>query len=283
MKRIVIHIVARAARIVCICMPLFGLLSPAAAADELVLGIFPFLSTRQMVEQFNPLKEHVSQALGRPVALRSAPDYKSFIERTRVGEYDFIVDAPHLARLAQKRDGYHPLAQSGYKVEFLLVARKDSSVQTLADLRGRAVAIGARLSLTHMLLGKELLKSGLVLDKDVQYLDTATFSNVLQAVIRGDAAVGALTALVWNGAPAQARSELREILRQKDIGPGLVVVAHPRLGAATERKLQAALYGFKDTPEGKAYFEKTKQIDFRPVDEASLRVVDPYAEMLMSQ
>ena len=269
-----------AARLVCACLGWFGLLSPVAAADELVLGVFPFLSVRQMVEQFTPLKEHLSQALGQPVVLRSAPDYKNFIERTRVGEYDLIIDAPHLARLAQKRDGYRPLAQSGYKVEFMVVARKDSPIQSLADLRGRAVAIGARQSLTHMLMGKELQKSGLVLDRDVIYLDTATFSNVLQAVIRGDAAVGALTALVWNGAPEGVRNDLRELLRQKDLGPGLIVLAHPRLGAARERKLQEALYAFKDTPEGKAYFQKTKQIDFRPVDEATMRTMDPYSEAL---
>lgn len=253
----------------------------AAPAGDLVMGVFPFLSSRQMLEQFTPLKDHLAQALGRPVELQSAPDYKTFIERTSSGDYDLIIDAPHLARLAQKRDGYRLLAQSGYKVEFLVVTRKDSTIQSLADLRGRAVAIGARQSLTHMLLGHELMKSGLVLGKDVLYLDTATFSNVLQAVIRGDAAVGALTALVWNGAPAEARNELRELFRQKDIGPGLVLLAHPRLDDATLRKAKDALFSFKDTPPGKAYFEKTKQIDFRPVDDATLRVMDPYAEMLV--
>lgn len=260
---------------------LFAGAARAATGNELVLGVFPFLSGRQIAEQFTPLKEHVSRVMGRPVVLQSASDYESFIKRTAGGEYDIIIDAPHLARLAQKRDGYHLLAQSGYKVEFLVVTRKDSPIQSLADLRGRAVAIGARLSLTHMFLGKELLKNGLVLGKDVQHLDTATFSNVLQAVIRGDAAVGALTALVWNGAPAEARSELREILRQKNMGPGHIALAHPRLGAATERKLKEALLGFKDTPEGKIYFEKTKLIDFRPVDDAALRVLDPYVEMLL--
>lgn len=278
MNRLITRI---AARIACVCLPLFSVLPPAAAADALVLGIFPFLSARQVADQFTPLKDHLSRATGRPVTLRSAPDYESFIERTASGEYDVIIDAPHLARLAQKRDGYLPLAQSGYKVEFMVVTRKDSPVQTLADLRGRAVAIGARLSLTHMLLGKELQKNGLVLDRDVIYLDTATFSNVLQAVNRGDAAVGALTALVWNGSPPEARSELREILRQKDLGPGLIVLGHPRIGVETQRKLQTALYAFKDTPEGQAYFQKTKQIDFRPLDEADLRVMDPYIELLV--
>ncbi len=278
MNRILIKIVAR---IACVCLPFFGLLSPAAAADELVLGIFPFLSTRQMADQFSPLKDYLSRAVGQPVTLRSAPDYKSFIERTASGEYDLIIDAPHLARVAQKRDGYQLLAQSGYKVEFMVVTRKDSPVQTLADLRGRAVAIGARLSLTHILLGKELLKSGLVLDRDVQHLDTATFSNVLHAVIRRDAAVGALTALVWNGAPPEARNELRAILHQKDLGPGLVVLGHPRLGTAMQRTLQTAFYTFKDTAEGQAYFQKTKQIDFRPVEDANLRAMDAYTELLV--
>jgi len=47
------------------------------------------------------------------------------------------------------------------------------------------------------------------------------------------------------------------------------------------RKLQKALYTFKDTPEGKAYFQKTRQIDFRPVDETTMRSLEPYTRMLV--
>jgi phosphonate transport system substrate-binding protein len=270
------------ARLLGFCAALFSLPSPALAADnELVFGVFPYLSPRQMVDQFNPLREYLARELGRPVALRSAPDYKAYAERTAKGEYDFMFDAPQLARLAQTRDHYQPLAQTGYKIVIMAVTRKDSPVKTLADLRGGAISIGARMSITHQIMRRELLKVGLELDKDVKYLDTAYFSNVLQSVIRGDAVAGATGTLLWDSAPAEERAQLREIFRQKDTVPGFILVGHARLGEAMLGRLKKALYRFKDTPEGKAYFQKNHQIDFRPVDEMTMRSLDPFTEVLL--
>lgn len=280
MKQILVRFFARG---LCLWAAAFGLSSPALAAqNELVFGIFPYLSPRQMVEHFNPLRTYLARELGRPVALRSAPDYKAFADRTSMGEFDFIFDAPQLARLAQKRDRYLPLAQTGYQIVILAVTRKDSPVKTLADLRGGAISIGARMSITHQVMRSELLKAGLELDRDVKYLDTAYFSNVLQSVIRGDAAAGATGTLLWDSAPADERALLREIFRQKDPVPGFIIVAHPRLGEATLRRLQQALYRFADAPEGKAYFQTTRQVDFRPVDEATMLSLDSYTEVLLN-
>jgi len=86
------------------------------------------------------------------------------------------------------------------------LTRKDSSVKTLADLRGREISIGARMSMTHQIIREELRNNGLVLGKDVQYLDTAYFTNVLQSVIRGDAAAGATGTLFWD--TAQPKREM---------------------------------------------------------------------------
>lgn len=265
----------------CLFVSFFLLSSALAEEKSLVFGVFPYLTPRQMVDQFAPLKEHIARELGHPVTLSTAQDYKNFIERTSAAEYDFIFDAPHLARLAQKRDAYHPLAKTGYNIVIVALTRKDSSVRTLADLRGREISIGARMSMAHQIIREELQKNGLVLGKDVHYLDTAYFTNVLQSVIRGDAAAGATGTLFWDTAPAEEKNELREIFRQKDPQPGFIVLAHPKIGEAMMRKLQKALYTFKDTPEGKAYFLKTHQIDFRPVDETTMRSLEPYTRMLV--
>ncbi len=253
---------------------------PLQAADDgaLVFGVFPYLSPRLMVEQFNPLHDYLEKALGRPIELRSGKDYNSFIEGTGRGDYDFIFDAPQLARLAQKREGYRPLAQTGYRIQIIAVTRKDSAVKSLQDLRGQSVSIGARMSMTHQIMRDELRKLGLELDRDVKYLDTAYFSNVLQSVIRGDAIAGATGTSLWNGAPAEERAQLREFFRSKEV-PGFIVVGHPRLGNETLNKLQRALHAFHDAPEGKAYFDKTKLTDFRPVDEATMKSLDPYTEI----
>lgn len=259
-------------------IPLICLLfSPFAEAGkgELVFGVYPYLSPNQIVEQFTPLSNHLSEVLGQAVTLRSAPNFEQFIERTRAGEYDIIFTAPHMGRLAEKRNNYRPLAQTGYPIVIVALTMKDSPIKSLGNLRGHTIAVGAKMSMTYQIINQALGKSGLELGKNVNFVDTAGFSNVLEAILRGEADAGATGTLLWDGAPAGQRAQLREIFRSQAV-PGFLLLGHPRNGKATLDKLQHALYDFDKTPAGKAYFSKTRQIDFRPLNAATMKRIDPY-------
>lgn len=263
---------------------LFSLLSllllPSANAagkgrDELVFGVYPYLSPSQIVEQFTPLSYHLTKALGRPVALRSAPDFEKFIARTHAGEYDIIFTAPHMGRLAEKRDGYLPLAQTGYPIVIVALTMKSSPIKSLDNLRDHTLAVGAKMSMTYQIINQALGKSGLEFGKNVSFIDTASFSNVLEAILRGDADAGATGTLLWDSAPAEQRAQLHEIYRSQPV-PGFLLLGHPRNGKKTLDKLQAALTSFAGTAAGQAFFAKTRQIDFRPLDAATMKRIDPY-------
>lgn len=261
-------------------MALISLLFPSFAnADnnkgELVFGVYPYLSPNQVVEQFTPLAEHLSQALGQAVVLRSAPNFAQFIERTHAGEYDIIFTAPHMGRLAEKRDGYRPLAQSGIPILVVALVKKDSPFRTLDDLRGRRLAVGAKMSMTYQVMNQALGKSGLELGKNVSFIDTASFSNVLEAILRNEADAGATATALWDKTPAEQRARFRELYRAPPV-PGFFLLAHPRGGETMVNKLKKALMGFAKTPIGKTYFDKTGQIDFRPIDAATKKRIDPF-------
>lgn len=250
----------------------------AAARDgrELVFGVYPYLSPSQTVERFAPLVNYLATTLGRPVALSSAPDFASFIERTRAGEYDIIFTAPHMGRLAERRDAYLPLAQTGNPFIFVALAKKDSPVTSLGQMNGRAMAIGARLSMTYQVINRALGKQGLELGRSVRFVDTASFSNIIDAILRGEADAGAAPTILLDNAPPELRARLKEIYRSEPL-PSFFLLSHPRIGGATHRKLQAALFAFPATPEGQAYFRKTLQLDFRPLDAGSLKRMDSFA------
>lgn len=247
----------------------------AHAADELVFGVYPYLSSSQAVEQFAPLGDHLAQALGRPVSLRSAPDFERFIERTRTAEYDIVFTAPHMGRLAEKRDGYLPLAQTGYAIVIVVLARKDGPIKKLIELKGHTLATGAKLSMSYQMVDRELEKYGLTIGRDVRFVNTASFSNVLEALVRNEAEAGATGTLLWDKAPPDKHQVLHVIWRSQPV-PGFLVLVHPRIGAAAIERLKQALLGFDKTPAGKTYFEKTQQLDFRPIDAATLKRIDPY-------
>jgi phosphonate transport system substrate-binding protein len=260
---------------------LFSLtLSPLANAatddkGELVLGVFPYLSPNQIVEYFTPLKDHLAKSLGRQVEVRSAPNFAQFVERTRAGEYDVIFTGPHMGRLAEKRDSYRPLAQTGVPIITVALVKKDSPLKSLGNLQNGTVAVGSKLAMAYQNINLELRKSGLELGKNVKFLDTATFSNVVEAVIHGEADVGAVGSALWDSASAEQHAKLQEIYRSKPL-PGFLLLGHTRNGKATLDKIQASLYDFSATPTGKAYFAKSGHIDFRPVDAATMKSMDPF-------
>jgi phosphonate transport system substrate-binding protein len=81
-------------------------------------------------------------------------------------------------------------------------------------------------------------------------------------------------------APEIQRSAVKEIFHARP-APGFLVMAHPRLGAATLESLRKALLGFHETTEGKSFFRKTLQVDFRAIDEETMRRIDPYTAVLI--
>lgn len=249
--------------------------SAATQENALVFGVYPYLSPSQVVTQFKPLADHLAARLGRPVNLVSAPDFGSFIERTARGEYDIVFTAPHMGRLAETRDGFRPLAQTGYAIVIVVLAPKNGPLHSLANLGGRSIAIGAKLSMTYQIVDRALGEHGLAIGRDVKFVDAASFSNVPASVLHGEADAGATGTLLWDDAPAAQRADLREIFRSQPV-PGFLLLGHPRLGGQTLAGLNKALEDFKETSAGREYFRKTRQIDFRPVDAATMKRIDPF-------
>lgn len=246
--------------------------------SSLVFAVYPYLSPTQIATFYSPLRERLALALDRPISMRSAPDFTQFVQRLRAEEYDIAVVAPHIGRHAQKRFGYRVLAQTGYRIQIVTVVRREAPIRSLADLRGKSLAVGARLSIAYQLMEKALTENGLVFGRDVRFVDTAGFSNVLEAVQRGDADAGATGTPLWEMASSEFREALREIYKTPEV-PGFFVIAHPRLGNALLLRLASELYGFAATPQGKVFFEGTHLIDFRPVTEATLQSLDPYTKV----
>lgn len=254
---------------------------PGYANEPLTFGVYPYLSPTQVVDQYALLRDYLGKKLGRPVNMVSAPDFPSFIERTRKGEYDLIFTAPHMGRVAEKRDGWQRVAQTGYQMEIVVLARADSAIQRLEDLRGKSIAIGARNSMTYQIVNEALGKKKLLLERDIKVLETPSFSNVMHALVRAEADAGATSKRLWMMAPDEQRNAAREIYDAQP-SPGFFVMAHPRLGKSID-VLQKALYSFRDMPEGAAFFEKTKQVDFRPIDDAVMQRIDPYTAILLQE
>ena len=92
-------------------MPLLGTRAGIAVANPVLrLGTLPVVSTRTAYEIYQPLMSRLEAVLNRKVELETPPNFKVMYQRIQEKGFDLLVSPPHIARLAQQKHGWQPLA-----------------------------------------------------------------------------------------------------------------------------------------------------------------------------
>lgn len=260
------------------------LLGPGAAhADDkapLVLGVFPYVTPVQLAQFHAPLKDYLAKSLQRPVTLVTAPDFNSFIERTHQGQYDLIITAPHMGRLAETRDGYQRLAQTGHTVQGIFLTRKDSGIERIEDLRGKRVMIAQKVSLIYQMAEKLMRSKGLVPGESVTIVETRTHNNAMHAPLRGEAEASVTGTLLFHVLEDEQKKQLRVIGTSQE-APGFMLMANKRVSAPDVAKLRGLLLDFHTVPGSESYFATTGFGRFKLIDDRVMRSMDPYTLVLL--
>jgi len=62
---------------------------------EIVFAVLPIASTEKLIARFSPMADYLSKKIDRPIRLVTAPNFKSFKQRTESGTYyDLVFMAP---------------------------------------------------------------------------------------------------------------------------------------------------------------------------------------------
>jgi phosphonate transport system substrate-binding protein len=253
-----------------------GIPSAFGADKPLVFGVFPNLTARQTVEIYRPLADVLEKHLQRRVVIFSARDFKTFAERTRQGEYDILLTAPHLAWLARQEVGYRPLLKYAQPVRGLLVVKSDSPFNAPEALRGRTIATADAVALAVLAIHAELATHGLRHNIDYRALDSGTHTNAVMQVINGRADAAALGLHPYNLLPPELRQQLRVLAETPSLS-SLMYLTHPRLRDAEAQAVRRALLSFAATPLGQAFMQRGGYGGFTDVDGHELRAFRPYA------
>jgi phosphonate transport system substrate-binding protein len=259
---------------------LLGLLAsrPLWAIDTppLVLGVFPNTTAKQIVETYRPLADALEKSLQRRVEIYTAPNFKTFVERTRQGEYDLLLTAPHLAWLARQDAGYQPLLKYTQPVRGLLVVKSASPYRDVAELRGHSIAIADPLAVIVLALQAELAEAGLKPGIDYPIINAGTHINAALQVINGraDAAMVGQNALMQF--PPDLHQQLLVLLETPPLS-SLTYLTHPRLHEAEVKTIRKTLLNFATTSEGKMLLKNGGFGGFSPINSNELNAFRPYA------
>ncbi|MEK6664370.1 MAG: phosphate/phosphite/phosphonate ABC transporter substrate-binding protein [Pseudomonadota bacterium] len=261
---------------------LLGWTGPVIAADTpsgVEVGVFPYLSTRALLDVYEPVRVYLQAELNRPTNLFTATSFKAYADRTQAGEYDVVLTPPHLARLAQREAGYIPLTMYTRELRGVVVVAKASPIQTLQDLKGKRVATPNKIALVSI-VGSQLLRdNGLVNDANISIHDVGSHSNAVLAVQRNEAEAAITENAALQQMPDALRNSVRLIAQTQRL-PHVMFLAHPRLGQAGVARVRELLLQFANTTEGRAFLKSNGFEGMRPVDEADMKSIDPLIKEL---
>ncbi len=249
----------------------------AGVADEarpMRIAVVPYLTPGVLLKLFEPIRSHLEKELKRPVELYTAPDIRTHVKRIIKPEFDAVITAAHMGRLAQLEAGYVPVAGFESPLRGIVTVHKDSAIRDVRDLRGKTVAVNDRLVLVSIVTLQDLQRAGLK-PGDLNIVSSITQNSSLLSVARGDVDAAITAIFTLNQIPEAQRQDIRTIYTTDRL-PNVMFLASYRLTAGERERMQQALTGFGKTPAGEQFFATSGYNGIVPLSDAYMKTIDIY-------
>ncbi|SCY19396.1 phosphonate ABC transporter substrate-binding protein [Desulfoluna spongiiphila] len=239
--------------------------TPAKWPAKIRIGFIPTEGGSAVESRFQPLADHVKESLGVEVEIISASDYSGVITAMAHKHLDFAYFGPKSYVEAAKKANAQAIAlelnkegEPGYYG--VVITRKDSSVTTLAQIKGKVFAFTDPNSTSGYLVPNILFARDLKV-KPENYFRQVKFSGShgasILSVKNGAVDVAAtnnidLDRMIQKG---QATLDDFRILWTSELIPGAPMAARRDLPESLKAAFAGALLTFNGDKEGMAHLQ----------------------------
>ena len=178
--------------------------SPALAQSQVLrVSAIPDESPTELLRKFKPLGAYLERTTGMKVQWTPVNDYAAVVEGLAANKIDLAwLGGFTFVQARAKTGNAIPIAQRVEDEKFtsVFIVPADSTVKTIADLKGKTFVFGSPSSTSgHLMPRYFLLKDGIDPEKDFKRV---AFSGAHDATVAfvasGRAQAGVLNASVWN-------------------------------------------------------------------------------------
>lgn len=248
--------------------------APAQSPHEYTFGIHPQRNPEKLHAVFGPLIDHLNARLPDVhFTFEAARNYATFDRRIAERSFEFVLPNPYETLLAIDR-GYRVFAKMGNDEDLrgLIVTRRDSGIESLADLKGRAVSFPAETALAATMLPLYFMQThGLDVRRDIEARYVGSMESSLMNVYMGNVAAGTVYPPAWRmfvaERPAIAR-ELRIVWETESL-PDNSVMARDDMPDELVDRVRATLLALHTTPEGREVLERMDTTAFEPATDTT--------------
>lgn len=239
--------------------------SAVAQDDPLILGVFPRRNATVTYKLFKPMAAYLSEQLQREVQLVTAKDFKTFWKGVVDKKYDIVHYNQYHYLKSHKAYGYQVILKNEeFGQDALagsLLVRKDSGINSVADLKGRRIAFGGgpKAMIAYIVPVYLLQQAGLHKD-DYEAIFAKNPPNAVLSVFyhQIDAAGAGDKVLELNMVKSQIDiGHLKHLLTSEPIAH-IPWAVKPGMADSLRDKIQQAMLKLNDTELGKRILENAQ-------------------------
>ena len=260
--------------------------SALAQQGVLTVGLIPSEDSRAMIANSQAMMDMLSKALGMPVKPFVAADYNGVIEALRSGRLDVAYLGPFSYVLGTTIAPIEAFAvaetkKAGRSYYYSqIVARKDSGIKTVNDLKGKTFAFVDPSSTSGHLFPKAgLIKAGFNPDTDFgRVIFSGSHDSSAIAVQNKKVDAAAIADRILDAAVAKGlakREDLVEVWRSDPI-PESPTVWRKNLPPDLKQRVQAAFLEVKDIP----WSDQGLLNGFHPTTDSAYNIIRDTAKLL---
>jgi phosphonate transport system substrate-binding protein len=236
----------------------FGAL--AHAQQVFRVTTIPEEAATEQIRKFTPLASYLERRLGMKVEFTPVNDYPAAVEALVNKRVDLVWFGGFTHVQAQIRSGGKiiPIAQREEDTRFqsVFIAKTDSGIKTLADMKGKQVSFGSQSSTSgHLMPRSFLLAAKIDPEKDFKRIAySGAHDATIASVVSGKVDAAALDITVWRKFVTENRVDTKAV----DVfftTPGYFNYnwsVHADMPAELRNRVQKALFDLDpNTPEGK--------------------------------
>jgi len=175
----------------------------AQAQNVFRVTTIPEEAATEQVRKFTPLASYLEKALGVKVEFTPVSDYPAAVETLVNKKVDLVWFGGFTFVQANLRSGGKvvPLAQREEDTKFqsVFIAKTDSGIKSLADMKGKQISFGSQSSTSgHLMPRSFLLQANINPEKDFRRIAySGAHDATIASVVSGKVDAAALDITVW--------------------------------------------------------------------------------------
>lgn len=262
------------------------------AQTVLRVTTIPEEAATEQIRKFTPLATYLEQQLGMKVEFTPVNDYPAAVEALVNKKVDLVWFGGFTHVQANLRSGGKiiPIAQREEDTKFqsVFIAKTDSGIKGLADMKGKQVSFGSQSSTSgHLMPRSFLLQANINPEKDFARIAySGAHDATIASVVSGKVDAAALDITVWRKFVSENRVDTKAV----DVfftTPGYFNYnwsVHADMPAALRDRVKAALLGLNPANPAHAEILKlnraTRYIETRPENYKGLEAAARSAGLL---